>query len=183
MYQDKLQLVNPRVKLEQIVNQSQEMHPKAHQLAQAIIVYICEQRILNAKHIDSYDAQALIRNQINLSKKGHIFNDLYPTINNKYEKNKIFKKAVEELIDKNVILAIDGPFEKNTHYLLNPLYYYDGYSFLNVYLHWCYLAQEEVKSKYVEDCIPLLSYNTVDEFEDLDVSELNSMVSKGLYEY
>ena len=178
MYTHKLQLVNPRVKLEQIVRQNQEMSTKARELVAAILTYICEQRVLKAKHkhVKYYDSQALIRNQLDLRK---VTGGLYTNVSNKYDRNKFIKKAITELVDKDIITPIDGPRSpKNTNYLINPLFYYDGFSFLNVYLHWCYLTNTQPKNVYVEEC-----YKVGEHFEEVDMGLVSSMLEKGICEY
>lgn len=175
MYKKKIQLVNPRVKLQQILNQSNISHPKAKELLVAIMVYICEQRELHRrfKHYKYYDVKALRNNLIDLSKESRIFQNIYSTVNAKYKKNKVFKKAVEDLIGENVIYPIG-----DNYYILNPLFYYDGIGFLNVYLYWCHYSKNEIENIYLEECV-----KEGDEFIELDLEELNFMVDKGIIEY
>lgn len=170
------QVVNSRVKLEQILNQQNITHPKSKELIGTILIYICEQRELHRqfKNVDYYDAKALRNNIIDLSKEGPIYSRVFNTLSAVKEKNRAYKKAIEDLISEYVIY----PLKKEGDYILSPLFYFDGLGFLNVYLYWCYFSGALIENKYVEDCV-----KDEDGFVKLDIDELNSMVSKGILKY
>jgi hypothetical protein len=174
-YSKVYQVVNRRTKLEQTEYQQRNLDSKSRELIRAIMIYLDTEKVKKWKHknINYYNAHAINNNLIDLSWGSEITRELFTSIKTEKKRKDVLKAAIKVLVEEDYICEEEYN-SGNGMYLINPLFYYDGVGFINVYLWWCYKTNTPIKNRYVED-----SLKDEEGYFTPDMEELNHLVKNG----